>query len=105
MLYFTKALRTHWHAAQGYKHFKDTDGNHSQGKKRNPIIKKTVESDLSYIADFCYWLEMWKIDSGSLKGLSCQTFAATIRTCKGIIALVRCLFDHYSQLNFILITK
>ena len=34
-----------------------------------------------------------------------QTFTAMIRTCKGMIALIRYLFACYSQLDFILLGK
>ena len=75
----------------------------SRDERRNPIRRETVEQDLSYIADFCSSLEMWQTESESIRKLSLPTVTAIIRTCKGMIALIRYLFVRYSQLDFILL--
>ena len=46
---------------------------------------------------------MWKEESESLRKLTLPTFNAIIRTCKGMVALVRYLFERYPQLSFILL--
>ena len=46
---------------------------------------------------------MWKSDCEQSKGLSSQTFECAVRTCKGIIGLVRYLFDRYPSFDFILL--
>ena len=75
----------------------------SRDERRNPIRRENVEQDLSYIADFCSSLEMWQTESESIRKLSLPTVTTLIRTCKGMIALIRYLFARYSQLDFILL--
>ena len=78
-------------------------GRRSLDERSNPIRRDTVESDVSYIAEFWSWLETWRADSDPLKGLTWQTFETAIRTCQAIIALVMYLFDRYPELDFILL--
>ena len=112
-----------YYAAHGYENFKDSAifvkrirnwfnqvnvksadyGRRSLDERRNPIRRDTVESDVSYIAEFCSWLETWRADSDPLKGLIWQTFETAIHTCQATIALVMYLFDRYPELDFILL--
>ena len=112
-----------YYAAHGYENFKNSAkfikrirnwfnevnvksadyGRRSLNERRNPIRRDTVESDVSYIAEFCSCLETCRADSDPLKDLTWQTFETAIRTCQAIIAIVMYLFDRYPELDFILL--
>ena len=110
-----------YYSLHGYSHFHDSAlfaktirdwfntlnvmcldyGKRKREERRYAIRRESVEEDLSYIARFVNWLELW--NSKNTSGLSKATFQAAIRSSKAVISLVHYLFERYENLEFILL--
>ena len=77
-----------------------SNGKRKRAERRYAIRRESVEEDLSCIARFVDWLELW--NSKNTSGLSKATFQAAIRSSKAVISLAHYLFERYENLEFIL---